>query len=164
VSQFCKDPVLVLNWERLHSDESVVPLLSLVVSLCSRLKSKKFCLKNYNKQKALTCGKEPSEHKEGSHLSCRALHPSQRGGSEDAEGSWQHTATACQKRLRPVFDYLSCIPSLNICLQIQRSKNRRILCRQVPDSHRVVMGKIHRKPPRKHFYRFPSQNCFWCNK
>lgn len=53
VSQFCEDQVLVLNWECLHRDESIVSLLSLAVSVCSLLKSRKFCLKNRTKQKSL---------------------------------------------------------------------------------------------------------------
>lgn len=50
---FCKDQALVLNWECLHWDESIVSLQSLVVSVCSLLKSRKFCLKNCNKQNPL---------------------------------------------------------------------------------------------------------------
>lgn len=48
VSQFCKDQVLVLNWGRLHWDESIV---SLLVSACSLLKSRKFCLKKWQQTK-----------------------------------------------------------------------------------------------------------------
>lgn len=76
MSQFCIDQVLVLNWERLPWDESIVSLLRSAVSVCSLLKNRKFCLKSSNKQTKnplhrSLCAKESPEHEDGSCSSCK---------------------------------------------------------------------------------------------
>lgn len=53
---------------------------------------------------------------------------------------------------------LSCLSSN------QEKKELKHVLYQELDSHRVVMGKSHRKSPCKCFSCFPSQNCFWCNE